>query len=94
MINSKELLRQMDIELYGFDTSKLSVKEQNFVEQSSRKRWELELVNELRNPQPLTELSKADRLEYRRTELQLAKVMKEFAKLDHKNGIMPQKSKG
>lgn len=71
-----EIERTMNVALYGFDISKLSVKEQQFVIETARKRRELEAEAERRNPKPLPEMTEAERLEYRWNEAMWAKFEK------------------
>lgn len=71
-----EVIRKMNVTLYGFDISKLSFREQRFVEEQAKKRWELEAERERRNPKPKPILSKAEELEVRRLEAFQAKYEK------------------
>ncbi|MEK4406679.1 hypothetical protein MKZ26_20145 [Sporosarcina sp. FSL K6-6792] len=74
--STDEVIRRMNVALYGFDISKLSVKEQKFVEESAVKRWELEEEAARRDQKPSPVLSDAKRLEKRRVEVLEAKIEK------------------
>ncbi|MFE4522000.1 hypothetical protein ACFRCQ_07555 [Cytobacillus firmus] len=65
-IDHLKVLRDISKDMYGFDTSQLSWKEQQFVEAQTRRRWELEAMREKLNPSPRPVLSKAEELQERR----------------------------
>lgn len=73
-----DLISRMNVDLYGFDISKLSVYEQKHVQKTSKLRWELEAEADRRNPKPSPELSKIEQLETKKIELQLAKQSKKL----------------
>ena len=72
----EEIIRRMNVALYGFDISKLSVKEQRLVEEQAKRRIEVETELARRNPKPERELSKAEELELRRLQILEAKLDK------------------
>ncbi|MGG3556268.1 hypothetical protein ABES23_06140 [Peribacillus frigoritolerans] len=72
----EDLVRKMDVMLYGFDISNLSVKEQKVVEEQATRRRELEEMKERLNPKPKPKLSKSEQLEVRRLEALEAKFEK------------------
>lgn len=71
-----DIIRRMNVFLYGFDISKLSVKEQELVKEQATRRRELEEMKERMNPKPKPKLSKAEELEVRRLEVLEAKFSK------------------
>ncbi|MFF2291013.1 hypothetical protein [Peribacillus butanolivorans] len=72
----EDLVRKMNVMLYGFDISKISVKEQQLVEEQRKRRAELEEMKERLNPKPKPKLSKSEELEVRRLEALEAKFEK------------------
>jgi hypothetical protein len=92
--DTEEIIRRMNVILFGFDISKLNAREQKAVEESTFLRWELEVEAERRNPKPEPIRTKAEELELRRIELQLAKKMKELDSFDRRNGVKPRQRKG
>ncbi|WP_336865245.1 hypothetical protein [Peribacillus frigoritolerans] len=72
----EDLVRKMNVMLYGFDISKISVKEQQLVEEQRKRRAELEEMKERLNPKQKPKLSKAEELEVRRLEALEAKFEK------------------
>ncbi|TYS68833.1 hypothetical protein FZC76_07800 [Sutcliffiella horikoshii] len=71
----RETISRANVMLFGFDISKLNVREQEAVIEATKRRWELEAELERRNPRPLI---KEEQLEVMRFELQLAKLQKEL----------------
>ncbi|PRS16529.1 hypothetical protein C6W27_09005 [Bacillus paralicheniformis] len=86
-----DTISRTNVALYGFDISKLSVKEQRTVEEQFRKRWELEEERERRHPTPPPKMTKAERLEKKRLELKITKLDKELQKQDKRLGIKSKK---
>ncbi|WEA43809.1 hypothetical protein [Priestia aryabhattai] len=73
---TEEILRRLDVALYGVDLSKLSAQERKSVKESTHRRWELEAEAERRNPKPRPILSQAEELELRRFQMLEAKFEK------------------
>lgn len=73
---AEDVIRRMNVALYGFDISKLSYKEQELVKQQAERRRELEEMKERMNPKPKPVLSKAEELEVRRLQVLEAKFGK------------------
>lgn len=73
---TQEILRKLDVALYGVDLSKLSFQERKSVEESTHRRWELEAEAERRNPKSRPILSKKEELEFRRIQMLEAKFEK------------------
>lgn len=71
-----DIIRRMNIHLYGFDISKLSYKKQELVKQQAERRRELEEMKERMNPKPKPVLTKEQELESRRVALLSAKFEK------------------
>ncbi|MEG8975392.1 hypothetical protein U8Y98_01600 [Priestia megaterium] len=73
---TEEVLRKLDVALYGLDLSKLSAQERKSVEESTHRRWELEAEAERRHPKPNPILSKKEELELHRLQMLEAKFEK------------------
>ncbi|MBY0098674.1 hypothetical protein [Mesobacillus maritimus] len=69
----EELIRRIDVALYGVDLSLLPVEQQAIVKEQAARRLELEEMRERLNPKPKRVLSKAEQLEARRLQILEAK---------------------
>jgi len=72
----KKTLSRLSTVIFGVDTSKLNWREEKSFIETWKKRWELEVERERRNPKPTPILSKAEELEVRRLEAFQAKFEK------------------